>query len=96
MRHLGNACIIWIPSLLSVTVGCYSSRQPSAADTNTSWLDSCAQQSDCTAGYACIAGFCQSDDGTLGTAGTNENRAETRDLKDLEEFIVSSKKNNSF
>jgi hypothetical protein len=43
--------------LLAAT-GCYTSRNE-AADTNTSWLATCTQQSDCDEGFSCMRGLCR-------------------------------------
>ena len=43
--------------LIGLLSGCYSSGVADPrADTNTSWLQSCTQHSECAAGYACVQG----------------------------------------
>lgn len=45
-------------ALLVVATGCFSSRAPTAADTNTSWLH-CDVDDDCRGDRLCMAGLCE-------------------------------------
>ena len=48
------------------SAGCHDSRSPSAADTNTNWLQPCAAQEECPAGRVCAGGFCRPREDTGG------------------------------
>ncbi len=57
-----------IATSLLVLIGCYSSERPSAAGTNTSWLNTCETSADCDAPMECIGGFCAYGSGIAPTA----------------------------
>ena len=77
----------WISSELGIRVqwllvatcwfgiaGCYAVEPlPQNADTNTNWLVSCQQQSDCGDGLSCVGGHCMSEVAVL-DAGALDRR----------------------